>query len=59
MRFLASLQHRTMPTSLVRVAKAHTAQNRANEATFNERWQKVLKPLLHQDDDREALNHPR
>jgi hypothetical protein len=37
-------QPRTVPTSLVQVARNHPAQNQADEAAFNERWQKVLKP---------------
>lgn len=37
-------QHRTVPTSLVQVAKNRPAQNQADETAFNERWKRVLKP---------------
>jgi hypothetical protein len=36
-------QHRTVPTSLVQVAKTRAAQSQADEAAFKERWQRVLK----------------
>jgi len=37
-------QYRTVPTSLVQVASNHPAQNQADQATFDERWKKVLNP---------------
>ena len=37
-------QYRTVPTSLVQVARNHPVPIQDEDAAFNERWKKVLKP---------------
>jgi hypothetical protein len=37
-------QYRTVPTSLVQVARNHPVPIQDGDAAFNERWKKVLKP---------------